>query len=268
MAFDGGGALSGATSGASAGSVFGPWGAGIGGALGGIAGGLFGGNSAKKKAEQARKAALADIANTNAEMGDSAFGGVNADPSLVAAQRSVLQRMMQEGNRQGLGLEDRVALNQAQNQIAQQERGAREAVLQNYAARGMGGSGAELAASLQNQQGAAGRAAGFGADAAASARQRQLAALAQSGTMAGQQREQGFGEQATKASATDAAARFNAAQRMAKANSLANIRTGQASAYDTQAGQDNGFASGLSTALGTLGGKYGQQGLTKLFGGG
>ena len=54
----------------------------------------------------------------------------------------------------GLSAIDRAALSEIQNEIAMQERGQRESILQNMAQRGISGSGQELAAQLQSSQAA------------------------------------------------------------------------------------------------------------------
>ncbi len=217
--------------------------------LGGIAGEIFG-RKDRKRARKLAEQSVRDVEGVNAEAGDSAMGGVNADPRMVAAQRSVLSRLMQEGNASGLGLQDRVALSEAQGQVGRQERGSREAILQSMSQRGMGGSGAELAAALTNQQGSADRSASVGARAAADARGRQLAALSQSGEMAGTVRGQDFGEQSEKAQAADAIAKFNAAQRLSKGGMLSGARGGQAGVYGNQADRFAQMGAGIGSAAG------------------
>lgn len=228
-------------------------GAAVAGGIGEIGGSIVGsivGAGDRKRQRRAMEAALRDIQNTNAEADPSAYGSIEADPSLVTAQRSVLERLMREGTTDGLDRSERVGLAQAQQQIGRQERGGREAILQNMQSRGMGGSGSELAASLVNQQGSADRSAQMGSSAAAAARQRQLSALAQSGQMAGQVRGQGFGEQATKAGGMDAVSRFNAAARLNKAGMQAGVRTGQANLYGQNAAQAESRGAGLGSAVG------------------
>lgn len=263
MAFDYQGALGGATSGASTGSAAGPWGGVVGGLLGGVAGGLFGGSSKRKQADKQRELALQDLLNSNPEMEASAFDGISTDPVLRQAQLDALKGLQAEGNAGGLTIQSRAALNEANALQAQRERGSREAILQNMAQRGMSGSGTELAAALQNQQASADRSAATGTQAAADARQRALQAMSASGQMAGSVRGQDFGEASTKAAAKDARARFNASQRLTRAGMTANVRTGNANAYDRRGGEQDEFVSGLSSALGSAG----AAGYTSLFGG-
>jgi hypothetical protein len=108
-------------------------------------------------------------------------------------------------------LRDKANLEDIISRQAAEERGARDAIMQNQRAMGRGGSGMELASKLMAQQGGATRAAQQGLDVAATAQERALQAIMQGGQMAGGMREQEFGEQARIAEAKDALARFNAA---------------------------------------------------------
>jgi hypothetical protein len=103
------------------------------------------------------------------------------------------------------------------------ERGQREAILQNAQARGVAGSGLELAQSMLAQQQASNRAAQQGLDVASMAQQRALQAILQGGQLGGQIRGQDFEEQARVAAAKDAIAQFNAQnqQQVNLANSAA-----------------------------------------------
>lgn len=157
------------------------------------------------------------------DLGPSAYDQIATDPRLRDAQMTALDRLSREGSAGGMGVEDRVALAQAQGETARRERGSREAILQGMAMRGQGGSGVELAATLANQQGAAEQNAMSGAQAAADARRRALSATMQSGQLGGSIRGQDYGEKANRASATDAIARFNADQRMKKAAALSGM---------------------------------------------
>lgn len=179
------------------------------------------------------------------DLGPTEFNAIKTDPRLRDAQMTALSRLSREGAANGMGVEDRVALNQAQNATAMRERGSREAILQNMAMRGQSGSGVELAANLAAQQGAAQSNATAGAQAAADARRRALAATAQSGALGGDVRGQDYGEQSNRASAADAISRFNADQRMKKAQAL----SGMAMA-DSQRWADVG--RGVGSAAGSI----------------
>jgi hypothetical protein len=110
----------------------------------------------------------------------------------------------------GLNATDRSRLNQIANEENTKSRGAREAILQNAQQRGMGGSGLELMAQLQNQQESATRQSNRDTDVAGMAQERALQSLMQQGNMANQISNTSFGQQAQKAEAQDAISKFNA----------------------------------------------------------
>lgn len=226
--------LSGAASGAATGTaVAGPVGGIVGGVLGGL-GGLFsgGGPSPEEIAAQNLQNAYANEAVATPEQrqiqlqylksvgqltpaqeaainqSDTQMKNINVDPRLKSAQMQALTNLEQQG-KTGLTLEDRSALMDAQRQAAQQNQGQQQAILQNAAMRGMGGSGAELAARLQASQGSADQAAQSGLRVAAQAQQARMAALQNAGNMAGQMGATQFGQQAQVQGAQDVINRFN-----------------------------------------------------------
>jgi hypothetical protein len=95
-------------------------------------------------------------------------------------------------------------------QGAVKDRGARQAISDSMAQRGLGGSGMELQAQLQGQQAAGDRDAMSGLNIAAQAQDRALQAIQGSGQLASQYRNQDFQEQAARAKAQDAINEFNA----------------------------------------------------------
>jgi hypothetical protein len=129
----------------------------------------------------------------------------------------------QDLSQTGLTAVDRAALTDIQNQIATQERGQREAILQNMAQRGMSGSGTELAANLLAGQSASQRASQMGMDQAAQAQQARLQALGNVAQM-GQGLEQADYERAARqAQAGDVINQFNTQNKIsAQAQNLAN----------------------------------------------
>ena len=231
-------AISGAASGASAGNKIVPGVGGIVGGIGGFLGGLFGGGGpspeeiAAQELQDAwngtivlspeermiRLEMLKDMGRITPEMEaeilqqDTQLKGLRVDPKLKAQQVDALQRLSQQG-REGLNLEDRVALEEIQRAEAQANRGQQEAILQNMEARGMGGAGAELAARLQASQSSADRASQRGLSVAAQAQQRALQAMMQSGEMAGRMGQQDYENQAQVGTAQDAINRFNTGSR-------------------------------------------------------
>jgi hypothetical protein len=154
-------------------------------------------------------------------------------PEYLQAQEDVL-RQYQGLSQEGLSAIDRAAIAEIQNEIATQERGQREAILQNMAQRGMSGSGAELAANLLAQQQASQTASLEGQRIGAQAQQARLQALgnvAQLGSVLG---ETEYERALNKARAEDVINQFNVqnrnvaqAQNLAAAQAIANARTEQ-----------------------------------------
>lgn len=232
--------IGGAMSGAAAGSAFGPVGTAVGGLIGGITG-LFSGDGDDQREQQLQmlqqiqaeidsiplppieaqqlvleKYRQAGVLTPEMEatitQGPSRMEQVSTDPRLKTAQMGVLSKLAQLGE-QGLSAEDRMVFDELTRQTAQQEQARQQGILQNMAARGMGGSGAELAAQLSSSQAAADRQSREGMNLAAQAQKNALNAILQRGSLAGDLRSQDFGEQAKVASAADEIARFNAANR-------------------------------------------------------
>src|SRR5690606_16028160 len=109
----------------------------------------------------------------------------------------------------GLTAADRAALASIQSQEQAAARGAREAIIADAQARGMGGSGLELMAQLKNQQDAATRQAQRDLDVAALAQERALAAIQAAGQLGGNIQRQDFSQQFQQAQAQDAINEFN-----------------------------------------------------------
>lgn len=143
-------------------------------------------------------------------VGPSAYGDIVVDPRLAGHQMASLEALSAIASGGGLTAADRAQLAQIQSEVAQADRGRREAILQQQAARGMAGSGNELLAQLQSSQAATNRASQAGLDVAGMAQQRAMDAIMQRGQLAGSIRGQEFGEGAQKAAASDAIAKFNA----------------------------------------------------------
>jgi hypothetical protein len=129
----------------------------------------------------------------------------------------------QDLSQTGLTAVDRAALTDIQNQIATQERGQREAILQNMAQRGLSGSGTELAANLLAGQSASQRASQMGMDQASQAQQARLQALGNVARMGQGLEETDFQRAAREAEASDVINQFNTRNKIvAEAENLAN----------------------------------------------
>ena len=120
---------------------------------------------------------------------------------------------IQELSETGLSAIDRAALTEIQNQIATQERGQRESILQNMAQRGILGSGQELAAQLQSSQAASQQASTQGMQQAAQAQRARMQALSSLSEMAGGIEQTDFQREAQRQEAQDVINRFNTQNR-------------------------------------------------------
>ena len=89
-----------------------------------------------------------------------------------------------------------------------------QAIQQQFAAQGQGGSGAQLIGELQNAQSGANQESTAGNQVGAMAAQNALQAIGQAGTLGGQIQNQQFGEQAQKAQAEDVINQFNTANQL------------------------------------------------------
>jgi hypothetical protein len=142
----------------------------------------------------------------------SAMEGISTDPALRTAQMDALASLQDLG-KGGLTLQDKANLARIQSDQLATSRGQQEAIQQQAAARGVGGSGVALMAQMQAAQDAASRRSQSDLDVAGMAQNRALQALQQGGQLAGNIRGQQFGEQAQIANARDQIANFNAQAR-------------------------------------------------------
>lgn len=172
--------------------------------------------------------------------GDSDFNGIALDPRLKNTQLGALDSLQEIVDGGGLTAADEAALSKVQSDVSAADRGRRDAIRQNMAARGMGGSGLELLESLDSSQAATNRANQAGLDIAGAAEQRALDAMLKSGELAGSIRGQDFGEAADIAAANDAIDKFNAS------NSNQNA---QWNAGATNSGNQFNATNTLNTAL-------------------
>lgn len=213
-----------AGSGALMGSVAGPWGTAIGAAVG-LGAGVVGYLVAKghrDKAEEILKQAAArygDISAPTLErvaaevLGPSAYAQIQHDPVYQKAKLDALNRLGGVVQGGGYDVQARAAENQALNKAARQSYAQQGAVLDSMAARGVGGSGAEIGALLANAQANADRNAQVGLDTAAAAQKRYLDSILAQGQLGGQYAAQDWQEKARAADAYDTIARWNADSR-------------------------------------------------------
>lgn len=148
---------------------------------------------------------------------------IATDPRLRNAQMDALASLQETVDAGGMDAQARSRINEVMAETAAQERGSREAIMANARARGIGGSGMELAQQLMNQQASAGRASQQGFDVAAEAERRKSEALQQLASLGGNIRGQDFDEQARVAQAQDAINQFNTQNRQQVANKNVDI---------------------------------------------
>ena len=217
-------------------------GAGIASSIGGsIIGGLAGGDE-KKKAQEALDRADAIINNLklppdqsrpiiieqlksagvwkpemeqHIDAGISKVSQIQEDPSLRQKQTATLQALQQIADT-GMTATGRAEYNKFRSQAQQDAEAKRQQILQQMQMRGIGGSGAELAAQLLASQGGANEQAAAADRIAAEQEQAKMAALGQLGGMAGQVRAQDFSNEATKAQAADAFKMFDVQNQLAQ----------------------------------------------------
>lgn len=182
-------------------------------------------------------------------MGDSAMSGISVDPRLKQNQNNSLDALSQIVQGGGMTAQDKANMAKMQSEVAQADRGRREAIMQNMGSRGMGGSGMELLSQLQSGQAATDRASQSGLDIAGQAQARALDAIAQSGTLSGAMRDQDFGEQSKVAQAKDAINQFNTAN--ANANSLANANMTNANSLSRANGMLTANQGNVSNQMNT-----------------
>ena len=191
----------------------------------------------KKKAAQLQEQMAAEAeAFADRDLGQTAFTGVQADPAMVAAQQQALQRTQQVAN-EGYTQTDRDAMQQQLRDAARYEQGQRQSLQQDAQARGMGGSGFNIQSQLAAQQAGADRATETATDMAIEGRARSQAANQQVAQMAGGMRDQGFGEQATRAGATDQYGQWRANTQGADFANLQAARAGTVSQMQAAAAE-------------------------------
>ena len=248
--------IAGAVQGGAAGAATGnPWIAG-GGAIAGGIGGVLAGQSARDAAEEeAARIAAENAAREQAALqalegydpnkyyreenylGDiyapdiassrslqSEMGGIRLDPNLAAAQSASLAGLSDIVGQGGMTLQDRANFQDA-NSAAQLQASRQQAAMRDeFAARGMAGSGNETVARMMASQGAADASAKAGRNMNAMAQQRALDALMQRGSLAGQMSSQDFSQKSAQAQAADNIARFNEQNRLNQANLGSNMK--------------------------------------------
>lgn len=151
----------------------------------------------------------------NINLGVSQVSQIKDNANTTDAQKSALELIKQRAQG-GLSPADRAAFNKLQAKAQQDAEAKRQQVIQSFQQRGMGGSGAELAAQLAGSQAGIQQEASNADNVSAAASQNALQALGQQSNMASQMRGQDFSENATKAQAADEFNRFNVSNQIAQ----------------------------------------------------
>ena len=159
-------------------------------------------------------------------VGNTAMGDVAVDPQYKAQQLAQLSALQELRDKGGFNLTDRANLNQIQNQESAAVQAQKNAIMQNAQMRGMGGSGMELMAMLNANQGSANRQSQKDMEIAGMAQDRALQAGNSAAGLAGNMSAQDFQQQSAVAQARDAAAQFNArmANDMGQFNNTQDLR--------------------------------------------
>lgn len=182
--------------------------------------------------------------NANSDtLGASNFENLSTDPTTRASQMAALQRLSGLVSGGGNDATTMAELANANRSANSNEQAQRQALQQNLAARGLGGSGAEVSGLIAAQQGGANRGAQMSQQAASDAAQRYTAAINSQGQLAGSIRGQDYGQAADKARAMDAAA-------LNKFNAKSQALKGLSDYYGNDMNAQIGAASGLGRAAG------------------
>lgn len=180
------------------------------------------------------------------QQNQSVLNSYQQNPEAFSAQMQALQSLQKLGQNNGLTAMDKAQLNQIQNQVNNQEQSNRNALVQNYAQRGLAGSGVQMAAQLAGNEAATKAASDQGFNVAAQAQQRALQAIQGAGQLGQNIEGQQFGEAAQKAQAQNAINNFNTANAQNIAGQNVQ-RTNYANQYNLQNQQQlNAANTGLA----------------------
>ena len=208
------------------------------------------------------------------QLQESQLAGVSVDPRMKQAQVKALEEITGLSE-QGLGAEDKAAMNSLMRQNSGAAQAQNASVLQDAAARGTLNSGNALIASLNAGQNQANRGQEQAMQIAAQASAARREALSQKANLATTMGQNDFAQKAQVANAGDAINRFNAqnrqdvnAQNLASRQTIANAGTAnrnQEEMYNkglVQQKFQNEFAKagGVSGATTNLANNHAQQG--------
>lgn len=139
----------------------------------------------------------------------TSFQNIVKNQQYSSAQNNALQQLQSLGEEGGLSLSDKADLQQQQLQNASKDKANRDAITDQMARRGQGGSGTELQAQLAGNQAAGDRAAQTSLQTLGSARDRALQSIQGAGSLATSLQGQDYQRQSDLASAQDKINQFN-----------------------------------------------------------
>ena len=148
----------------------------------------------------------------------NALASENINQTGTQAQQDVIGSLLSDAQQGGLNPEEAAQMQQIEQQLGTQEKGANDAVLQNQAARGALTGGETLAAQMQNNQNATVNANQNANNTAATAYQQMLNELTSAGSLGSGLQGQENTQANTVAAATNAINQFNAAQQQQEGN--------------------------------------------------
>lgn len=211
--------------------------------MGGVDDALTGGagGMAQKYAQQGRDY----LGATNVEAGPSAFA--STDPNARAAQMEALGELQAKFHAGGLDAIDRARLGDIQEGVATSARTAGAGAEEDARHRGLYNSGNALVAQQVAGQGAATLGEKQGRDAAALAEQARMGAITGAAGVASGVRGQDY----DKAAALDAIQRFNAAQRLSRAQGIADVGVSQGRIAQGDATRRYGMAKDIAKSAGS-----------------
>lgn len=185
------------------------------------------------------------------QLGKTAFD--SADPATRAAQMKALNQLAGISDAQGLDPMARAANAASERQAAGYEQSQRGAINQDMQARGMGGSGAEMASLLQAQQSGANRVATADQQNAATAQQRQMAAIEGAGQLAGGIRGQDYQKAGAEDSAKEKAWKAALDRLAAMGHARGDMANFYAADRANTIGTQQALAGGIWGGLGGIG---------------
>lgn len=215
------------------------------------------------------------------DLGQSAYDNIAVNPQYSQYEQQALKDLEQR-SRDGFSARDEADLAQSDGRVNRQSAGRRGALQQNMAARGMGGSGMELMAQLQNNQDATEQQALASLEKNAQVQDGRRQATSQLGQLSGQLSARDHQQQAQKAAAQNQINQFNQQNRQQvmnnntqgynqfQANGMAARQGGAQMGYNAAAdaanrkmqkkqskqNSKNAMFQGIGAAAGAIGGAF------------